>query len=141
MDKPSDIDQVWVTDVTYIKLNGKCQYLATVMDLYSRRILGWSLADHRRCELTCAALRYSLKKRGYPKGVILHSDRGIEFQGSQYQSLLKKHELKHSLNRPYHCTDNACMESFYHSLKAELIRTKWCPFYRGEDHTPTQLML
>ncbi len=51
------------------------------------------------------------------------SDRGIEFQGSQYQSLLKRHELKHSLNRPYHCTDNACMESFYHSLKAELIRS------------------
>lgn len=122
MESPDDINQVWVADVTYLKLDGKWQYLATVMDQYSRRILGWSLSSTRTTELTRAALTYALKKRGYPKGVVFHTDRGIEYTGAAFQALLKQWDFKHSLNRPGYCTDNAFMESFYHSLKAELIR-------------------
>lgn len=72
--------------------------------------------------LTVNALRYALRTRGYPKGVIVHSDRGVEFIGHEYQSMLRWHGLEHSVNRVGCCTDNAHMESFYHSLKTELIR-------------------
>ncbi len=120
--KPTAINQVWVADVTYLKVNGRWQYLATVMDLYSRRILGWSLSATRTTELTKAAMIYALKKRDYPKGVMLHTDRGIEYTANEFQKLLRKNGFTHSLNRPGHCTDNAFMESFFHSLKAELIR-------------------
>lgn len=122
MSKPAGINQVWVADVTYLKVDGRWQYLATVMDLYSRRILGWSLSSRRTTELTKAALRYALKKRGYPQNVLFHTDRGIEYTGGEFQKLLKENRFRHSLNRPGHCTDNAFMESFFHSLKAELIR-------------------
>jgi len=122
LDKPTAINQVWVADVTYLKVNGQWQYLATVMDLYSRRIIGWSLSSTRTTTLTRAAMQYALKKRNHPKGVLLHTDRGIEYTGKEFQKLLDEHEFKHSLNRPGHCTDNAFMESFFHSLKAELIR-------------------
>jgi transposase InsO family protein len=122
MSKPTSINQVWVADVTYLKVNGRWQYLATVMDLYSRRILGWSLSSSRTTALTRTALSYALKKRNYPRGIMFHTDRGIEYTGGEFQSLLKEYDFKHSVNRPGHCTDNAFMESFFHSLKAELIR-------------------
>ena len=122
MDKPTSINQVWVGDVTYIKVNGQWQYLSTVMDQYSRRIIGWSLSSARTAELTKAAMRHAMRKRGYPKGVVFHTDRGIEYMAGEYQQELKRYEVKHSVNRPRYCTDNAFMESFYHSLKTELIR-------------------
>ena len=116
------LDTVWVTDVTFIRYKGQWQYLATVMDRCSRRIIGWSLATRRNMSLTVNALKYALRTRGYPKGVIVHSDRGVEFIGHEYQSMLRRHGLEHSVNRVGCCTDNAHMESFYHSLKTELIR-------------------
>ena len=119
---PTAIDKVWVADVTYLKVNGKWNYLATVMDQYSRRILGWSLSRSRNTELTSNALNYALKKRKYPKGLIFHTDRGIEYTGLDFQAMLNKYTIKHSVNRPGYCTDNAFMESFFHSLKVELIR-------------------
>ena len=122
IDAVDELNQVWVADVTYIKVKKKWCYLATVMDRYSRRVIGWSLGRRRTTELTENALTYALKKRGYPEGVILHTDRGIEYTNHSFQRLLKRHHFKHSLNRPGHCTDNAFMESFYHSLKGELIR-------------------
>jgi transposase InsO family protein len=122
MSKPTAINQIWVADVTYLKVDGCWQYLATVMDLYSLIILGWSLSSTRTTELTRAAMTYALKKRGYPQGVLFHTDRGIEYTGGDFQKLLKENGFKHSLNRPGYCTDNAFMESFFHSLKAELIR-------------------
>lgn len=116
------LNQVWVADVTYLKHNGTWQYLATVMDQYSRRILGWSLSSSRTTSLTCAALTNALKKRNFPRNVIFHTDRGVEYTGSVFQDLLLKFGFKHSVNRIGYCTDNAFMESFYHSLKGELIR-------------------
>ena len=72
--------------------------------------------------MTRAALTYALKKRDYPKNVVFHTDRGVEYRGAEFQSLLSSHQFKHSMNRPGQCTDNAFMESFFHSLKTELIR-------------------
>lgn len=85
--KPTDINQVWVADVTYLKVNGRWQYQATVMGLYSRRIIGWSLSNTRTTKLTRAAMRYALKKRNNPKGIMLHTDRGIEYTGREFQKL------------------------------------------------------
>jgi transposase InsO family protein len=90
MSKPTAINQVWVADVTYLKVDGRWQYLATVMDLYSRRILGWSLSSTRTTELTRAAMTYALKKRNYPQGILFHTDRGIEYTGGEFQKLLKE---------------------------------------------------
>lgn len=119
---PTKVNQIWVGDVTYLKLSGRWHYLATVMDLYSRRIIGWSLATYRTAELTRSAFKYAIKKRGYPEGVTFHTDKGMEYMGAEFQALLRSHKVSHSVNRPGYCTDNAYMESFYHSLKAELIR-------------------
>lgn len=119
---PTRCNEIWVGDVTYLKLNGQWRYLATVMDLYSRRILGWSLAAHRKTELTIAAMRHALNRREIPEGMIFHSDRGTEYLGHDFRELLVRSKIKQSFNRPYHCTDNAFMESFYHTLKGELIR-------------------
>lgn len=115
-------DQVWVADVTYIKLQGQWTYLATVMDRHSRRILGWTLSRTRSVELSVSALRNALRKNRNTDGLILHTDRGVEFTGYKFQDALAEAGIKHSVNRPGHCTDNAYMESFYHTLKGELIR-------------------
>ncbi|WP_319557347.1 IS3 family transposase [Thiomicrorhabdus sp.] len=119
---PKQVNQVWVADITYLKIKGEWRYLATVMDLYSRRIVGWSLSAKRNTKLTCSALRYALKKRAYPKNIMFHTDRGIEYMADVFQAMLRQYCFKHSVNRAGYCTDNAHMESFFHSLKAELIR-------------------
>ncbi|EAR08142.1 ISCps3, transposase orfB [Reinekea sp. MED297] len=124
-------DQIWVADVTYIKLSHQWTYLATIMDRHSRRILGWSLSHTRTTELTLAALNYAIRKGRHTEGVILHTDRGVEFTASDFQSALSKAGIEHSVNRPGYCTDNAYMESFYHSLKGELIRNQ---LFNGIDH-------
>jgi len=115
-------NQQWVADVTYLKLNGIWLYLAVVMDVYSRRILGWSLASHRTTELTLTALSYALKERQVAPGCLFHTDRGIEYTAFRFRDALIERGLAPSFNRPGVCTDNAHMESFFHSLKAELIR-------------------
>lgn len=134
--KPTATNQAWVGDVTYLKLNGQWQYLATVMDLHSRRILAWSLSSTRTTELTAGVLIKALKRRKYPKGLLFHSDRGIEYTGLEYGRLLKRHGIRQSFNRPGKCTDNAYMESFFHSLKAELIRGN---HYESERQLRTEL--
>jgi len=119
---PTGINQVWVGDITFIKLNRKWKYLAIVMDLYSRRVLGWSLGDRRTSGLTSRALRNALKKRTPKPGLVFHSDRGVEYLSCEYYGLLNKYGIVPSMNRPGHCQDNAHMESFIHSLKGELLR-------------------
>lgn len=116
------INQVWVADITYIRHQGAWQYLVTIMDQYSRRIIGWTLSKSRTADVTAKVLAAAVKNRGYPRGIIFHTDRGIEFTGAEFQRILNKYDFKHSVNRIGYCTDNAFMESFYHSLKGELIR-------------------
>jgi len=119
--QPTGINQVWVGDVTYIWQQKRWWYLAVVMDLYSRKIIGWSLESYRKKELTISALSQALKNRKPEPDMLFHSDRGVEYAAGAYRELLKKHSIKPSMNRPGHCTDNAHMESFFHSIKGEWI--------------------
>lgn len=119
---PAKRDTVWVADVTYLKVKNQWNYLSVIMDLYSRRIIGWRLDTKRTTDITRRTLSNAVRKRAPEAGLILHTDRGVEYRGAEYQKELKRHGIEHSLSRPGKCTDNAHMESFFHSLKAELIR-------------------
>jgi putative transposase len=118
----SSMNQVWVGDVTYLKVKQEWLYLAVVMDLYSRRILGWSLSRTRTTQLSLTALRHALRGREPGEGLIFHTDRGIEYTAYKYRNKLEAQGMRQSLNRLGRCTDNGHMESFFHSLKTELIR-------------------
>lgn len=124
---PTGLDKQWAADLTYIKVGQRYRYLITIMDIYSRRIIGWSLSDKRTADDVLALLRRVIRKRKPLPGLIFHTDRGIEFMAYAIQDELEKHGLRPSYNRLGYCTDNAHMESFYHSLKGELIRgRKYC---------------
>lgn len=118
---PTGIDQVWVGDLTYIKVGEAWRYLAVVMDLYSRRVIGWALGERKSAELTLRALRQALRRRAPRPGLLFHTDRGVEYGAHLIQQELARHGLRSSMNRPGCCTDNGHMESFFHSLKAEAI--------------------
>lgn len=113
------LNQVWLGDVTYLKVAGQWRYLAVVMDRHSRRVLGWSLSARRDAALTGEALRHSVRKRPAVTGLMFHSDRGIEYAAFDYRHELARLGILQSMNRPGKINDNAHMESFFHSLKAE----------------------
>jgi len=119
---PQAKDKVWVADVTYLKVKGAWRYLSVIMDLYSRRIISWSLDKKRTMEVTKRTLKNAIKKRKPTADLMLHTDRGVEYRGSTFQQVLKNRGIVHSLSRAGKCTDNAHMESFFHSMKAEVIR-------------------
>jgi putative transposase len=119
---PSHINRQWVGDVTFLRVKGRPCFLAAVMDLCSRRILGWSLRGDRTTELTRQALTRALTGRKPNPGCIFHSDRGVEYGGAPYTDDLTRHGFRISMNRSYHSQDNAHMESFFHSMKAEWLR-------------------
>lgn len=120
--EPTKINQVWVSDITYIKVRDTYKYLIVIMDLYSRRILNWSLTETRTTAETSGLLKRAIHERQPDDGLIFHTDRGIEFTGKDFRKILKQHHMKASVNRLGYCTDNGHMESYFHSLKAELIR-------------------
>jgi transposase InsO family protein len=117
-DKPNSS---WVADITYIYTREGWLYLATIMDLYSRKIIGWSLRDRLTKELVIAALHMALKQRKLSQDLLLHSDRGSQYASELYQLLLKKNGILCSMSGKGNCWDNAVIESFYHTLKIELI--------------------
>ena len=121
-----ELDRVYVSDITYIWTWEGWLYLATVIDLASRRVVGWSMADHMRTELVSDALRMALAARHPAPGLIFHSDRGTQYTSAAFTDLLSEHEMVQSLSRPRQCWDNAVAESFFSSLKEELInRQSW----------------
>lgn len=117
-------DQVWVGDVTYLKVAGQWRYMAAVMDKHSRKIVGWSLGARRDAALTMQALRRSAASRRVRPGVVFHSDRGIEFANFEFRSQLQGLGMLQSMNRPGKMNDNAHMESFFHSMKCEQLYGK-----------------
>jgi transposase InsO family protein len=117
----SEPNQLWLSDITYIRTWQGWLYLAVFLDAYSRKVVGWALADHLRTELVTAALQMALKIRRPPAGLICHSDRGSQYTSAAYRELLDRHGLKHSIGRPGTCWDNAVAESFFATLKKELI--------------------
>ncbi len=114
-------NEKWVADVTYIPTRKGWLYLATVLDLYSRKIVGWSMSDRLLSELVQKALENAIDARQAAPGLLVHSDRGKEYYAAEYQQLLTKYGLICSLSRRGECHDNAVMESFFHSMKVEDI--------------------
>ncbi|MGH9893155.1 MAG: IS3 family transposase [bacterium] len=115
-------NQIWVGDVTYLRVGGAWRYLAVVMDRHSRRILGWSLGRNRNAALTLSALNKAIARRGRPVGVIFHSDRGVEFSAYAFRARLAAHGMTQSMKRPRELGDNAFIESFFHSMKSDVIQ-------------------
>jgi transposase InsO family protein len=111
----------WVADISYIPTQEGDLYLATVMDLHSRKIVGWAMEDHLKTELPLAALTMALDQRHPPPGLLHHSDRGSQYTSDLYQSVLHGYHCQVSMSRVGNCLDNAAMESFFGTLKSELI--------------------
>lgn len=120
-DKPAAENQQWSSDVTYIKLGKKYVYLAVVLDLYSRRVISWRLEESLNANLARATLRHAFATRQPAANLLFHTDRGIEYRAGKTQALLNQHQVRHSMNRPGCCTDNAEVESFFKTLKGELL--------------------
>ncbi len=114
-------NQKWTSDITYVWTDEGWLYLAVVMDLYSRAIVGWSMNRRMTQQLVCDALTMALFRRHFPKGTIIHSDRGSQYCSKRYQRLIKSNRLRCSMGRKANCYDNAAMESFFHTLKVELV--------------------
>jgi len=114
-------NQKYVGDITYLWTEEGWLYLAVVIDLYSRLVAGWAMSERMTAQLACDALRMALWRRRMPTGVIVHSDRGSQYCSDAYQQLIKDHELLCSMSAKGNCYDNACAESFFHSLKVEAI--------------------
>ena len=117
-------DQKWVADITYIPTKMGWLYLAVVMDLFSRRIVGWSMSDTIDSALVQSAMKMALADRNPSAGLIHHSDRGVQYACGDFQDLLKDSKAVCSMSRKGNCWDNACVESFFGSLKNEWIRGK-----------------
>ena len=111
----------WVSDITYISTNEGWLYLAAIMDLYSRKIVGWSMQKYLRRELVEEALNMAITNRHLGRGLIIHSDRGSQYASLEYQQQLWRHGIICSMSRKGDCRDNAPMESFFHTLKTELV--------------------
>lgn len=114
-------NQKWVCDITYIETGEGWLYMAALLDLFSRKIVGWSMSDSMRVELVDDALNMALSRRQPDKGLLHHSDRGVQYACGAYQQRLKQNGITCSMSRTGNCYDNAAMESFWSTLKTELV--------------------
>ena len=124
-------NEKYVGDITYIPTQEGWLYLATVIDLYSRKVIGWSMDSSMKVSLVNDALKMAINNRKPPKGVIWHTDRGSQYASYEHKALLKQHGIVQSMSRKGNCWDNAVAESFFHTLKTELV-------YHEAYHTRTQ---
>jgi transposase InsO family protein len=119
--KVDEPNQVWVGDITYIWTDMGWLYLATVIDLFSRKVVGWSISNRMKTSLVNDAMLMAIWQRKPPKGLIWHTDRGSQYASKEHRALLKKHHIQQSMSRKGDCWDNAVAESFFHTLKTELV--------------------
>jgi transposase InsO family protein len=119
--EPQQPNRIWVTDITYIGTGQKWLYLSAVMDLYSRRIIGWAMSKTIDTELVLASWRMALGRRPAPDQLILHSDRGCQYASAEFRNALQQQGALASMSRKANCYDNAAMESFWSTLKLELV--------------------
>lgn len=129
-------DSVWCGDITYIWAGNRWCYLAVVMDLFARRVIGWSLSENADTALISSALRMAYETRGQPSDVMFHSDQGSQYTGLKYQQLLWRYRIKQSVSRRGNCWDNSPMERFFRSLKTEWVPTDG---YAGKDEAQRQI--
>lgn len=118
---PSGPNRAWVSDITYIRTRSGWLYLAVVLDLYARKVVGWAMAPSMHAQLVCAALQLAIAQRQPAPGLIVHSDRGSQYASARHQALLSRHGLIGSMSRKGNCWDNAVMERFFLSLKTERV--------------------
>lgn len=118
---PERINHAWTADITYIRTRTGWLYLAVVMDLCSRKIVGWAMAPHMRSDLVCGAMQLAVAQRQPGPGLIAHSDRGAQYAGAAYQGLLARHDMRCSMSGKGNCWDNAVMERFFLNLKMERV--------------------
>jgi putative transposase len=121
------LDTTWAGDITYVRTWEGWAYLATVIDLASRRVVGWALADHMETSLVCDALEMALAARRPTPGLLFHSDRGSQYTSNDFRALLTKHHVVQSLSRRAQCWDNAVSESWFGTYKLELIEGRSWP--------------
>jgi len=124
-------DTVWLADITYLATDEGWLYLAAIKDLATREIVGWAMDDHLRSELCERALIMAIQRCQPPRGLICHSDRGVQYASGSYRKILDRHGFRQSMSRKGNCLDNAPMESFFGSLKTELVHR--CQFATRDD--------
>jgi transposase InsO family protein len=118
----TEINEIWVSDITYIWTKEGWLYLACILDLYSRMIVGWYIDQRLTSSLVRSAIRNAILKRGTNPGIIFHSDRGSQYASDAVRDLLRENKMVQSMSRKGNCYDNAVIESFFHTLKTELVR-------------------
>jgi transposase InsO family protein len=129
--KLTGINQLWVADITYIRLKAEFVYLAVILDAYSRKVVGWALERTLAARLPIAALEHAIAERQPPPGLVHHSDRGVQYASGDYVRILRKHQMIPSMSRPANPYDNASCESFMKTLKREEI---YANQYQDLDH-------
>ena len=129
--KLTGMNQLWVADITYIRLKAEFVYLAVILDGYSRKVVGWALERTLASRLTVAALRQAIAERQAPAGLVHHSDRGVQYASEEYVRVLRQHQMIPSMSRPGNPYDNASCESFIKTLKREEI---YANEYEDLDH-------
>jgi transposase InsO family protein len=134
--KLTGINQLWVADITYIRLQTEFVYLAVVLDAFSRKVVGWALERTLATRLAKAALEQAIAKRQPPPGLVHHSDRGVQYASDEYMKVLHQHQITPSMSRPANPYDNASCESFIKTLKQEEIYVNQ---YRDLEHLRTNL--
>jgi putative transposase len=115
------INRAWVADVTYVPTDEGWLYLACILDLGSRRVVGWSISDRIKAKLVCDALTMAYWRRKPPAGVIMHSDRGVQYASDEHRKLINQYRMAQSMSRKGNCWDNSPMESFFKTLKVEWV--------------------
>ncbi len=134
-------DQVWVGDITYIWTGKRWGYLAVVMDLFSRKPVGWAFSSTPDTELTMKALTMAYESRGKPEGVMFHSDQGCQYTSRAFRKLLRRYGMTHSMSRRGNCWDNSPMERFFRSLKTEWIPREGYPSFLEAKHGITDYVI